>query len=175
MSTQAHTQTLCKQASIIAIASRIRKDLSHYQRPPSSLKPKWIRWPDKTRSHHAWPGLTRVKAVLPHVELPVKKFTDFGRSTLQHLISLPASGSSRRLGEKRAKPCRRKAPPNVCFDSKNQQVFVLATLATKFDHLVSASSPVNNKGLHQGRTQTSLYLEVIHFTSRHTKSHEFFF
>ena len=34
--------------------------------------------------------------------------------------------------------------------------------------LVGALSPVNHKGLHQGWTQTSLYLKVIHFTSHHT-------
>ena len=32
-------------------------------------------------------------------------------------------------------------------------------------------SPVNHKGFHQGLTQTSLYLRVIDFTSRHTISH----
>ena len=38
-------------------------------------------------------------------------------------------------------------------------------------YLVGALSPVNHKGLHQGWTQTSLYLQVIHFTSHHTTSH----
>ena len=38
-------------------------------------------------------------------------------------------------------------------------------------HLVGAFSPVNHKELHQGWTQTSLYLRVIHFTSHHTTSH----
>ena len=38
---------------------------------------------------------------------------------------------------------------------------------------VGALSPVNHKGLHQGWTQTSLYLQVIHFTSHHTTSHVF--
>ena len=37
--------------------------------------------------------------------------------------------------------------------------------------LVGALSPVNHKGLHQGWTQPSLYLQVIHFTSYHTTSH----
>ena len=40
--------------------------------------------------------------------------------------------------------------------------------------LVGALSPVNHKGLHQGWTQTSLYLQVIHFTSHYTTSHVFF-
>ena len=37
--------------------------------------------------------------------------------------------------------------------------------------LVGALSPINHKGLHQGWTQISLYLQVIHFTSHHTTSH----
>ena len=37
--------------------------------------------------------------------------------------------------------------------------------------LVGALSPVNHKGLHQGWTQTSLYLQVIDFTSHHATSH----
>ena len=37
--------------------------------------------------------------------------------------------------------------------------------------LVGALSLVNHKGLHQGRTQTSIYLQVINFTSHHTTSH----
>ena len=37
--------------------------------------------------------------------------------------------------------------------------------------LVGALRQVNNKGLHQGWTQTLLYLQVIHFTSHHTTSH----
>ena len=41
------------------------------------------------------------------------------------------------------------------------------------EELVGAFSPVNHKGLHQGWTQTSLYLQVIHFTSHHTTSHVF--
>ena len=36
-----------------------------------------------------------------------------------------------------------------------------------FRWLVGALSPVNHKGLHQGWTQTSLYLQIIHFTSHH--------
>ena len=39
--------------------------------------------------------------------------------------------------------------------------------------LVCALSSVNHKGLHQGWPQTSLYLQVIHFTSHHTTSHVF--
>ena len=38
---------------------------------------------------------------------------------------------------------------------------------------VGALSPVNHKGLHQGRTHTSLYLQVIHFTSHQTTGHFF--
>ena len=34
-------------------------------------------------------------------------------------------------------------------------------------------SPVNHKRLHQGWTQISLYLLIIHFTSHHTTSHAF--
>ena len=62
-----------------------------------------------------------------------------------------------------------------------QQTFVVASWtrpacvvksSVKYDTswLGSALSPVNHKGLHQGWTQTSLYFQVIHFTSRHTKS-----
>ena len=39
--------------------------------------------------------------------------------------------------------------------------------------LVGALSPVKHKGLHQGWTQTSLYIQVINFTSHHTTSHVF--
>ena len=39
--------------------------------------------------------------------------------------------------------------------------------------LVGALSSVNHKGLHQGWKQTSLYLQVIHFTSHHTTRHIF--
>ena len=39
--------------------------------------------------------------------------------------------------------------------------------------LVGALSPVNHKGLHQGWIQTSLFLQVIHFASRHTTSQVF--
>ena len=42
-------------------------------------------------------------------------------------------------------------------------------------YTVGALSPVNHKGLYQGWTQTSLYLQVIHFISHHTTSHAFFF
>ena len=44
---------------------------------------------------------------------------------------------------------------------------------TLVSSLVVALSPVNHKGLHQAWTQTSLYLQVIHFTSHHTTSHVF--
>ena len=47
------------------------------------------------------------------------------------------------------------------LDNSNVRVFV-GTL-----------SPVNHKGLHQGWTQTSLYLQVVHFTSHHTTSRVF--
>ena len=40
--------------------------------------------------------------------------------------------------------------------------------------LVCALSPVSHKRLHQVWTQTSLYLQVIHFTSHFTTSHFFF-
>ena len=40
---------------------------------------------------------------------------------------------------------------------------------------VGALSPVSHKGLHQGWTQTSLYLQVSHFTSHHTISLFFLF
>ena len=36
--------------------------------------------------------------------------------------------------------------------------------------LAGALSPVSHKELHQGCTQTSPYLQVIHFTSHHTTS-----
>ena len=39
--------------------------------------------------------------------------------------------------------------------------------------LVGALNPVNQEGLHKGRTQTLPYLKVIHFTSHHTTSHVF--
>ena len=37
-------------------------------------------------------------------------------------------------------------------------------------NLVGALSPVNHKGVHQDRTQTSIYLQVIHSTSHYTTS-----
>ena len=40
--------------------------------------------------------------------------------------------------------------------------------------LVGAVSPVNHKGLHQSWTKTSLYPQVIHFTSHHTTRQAFF-
>ena len=49
-----------------------------------------------------------------------------------------------------------------------------STSALTLSKLVSALIPVNHKGLHQGWTQTSLNLQVIHFTSHHTTSHVFF-
>ena len=39
--------------------------------------------------------------------------------------------------------------------------------------LVGTLSPVSHKGLHQGWKQTSIYLQVIHFTSHHTTSQLF--
>ena len=47
------------------------------------------------------------------------------------------------------------------------------TLKVSVSKLVGALSPVNHKGLHQGWTQISLYLQVINFTSHHTTSHVF--
>ena len=41
--------------------------------------------------------------------------------------------------------------------------------------LVGALSPVNHEGLHQGWTQTSFYLQVIHFTSLYTTSNVWIF
>ena len=41
--------------------------------------------------------------------------------------------------------------------------------------IVSVLSPVSHKGLHQGWTQTSPCLQVIHFASHFTTSHVFFF
>ena len=49
-----------------------------------------------------------------------------------------------------------------------------STLVKLVSWLVGALSPVNHKGLHQGWIQTSLYLQVIHFTSHQTTSHVFF-
>ena len=43
----------------------------------------------------------------------------------------------------------------------------------KISYLVGALIPVNHKGLNQGWTQTSLCLQVIHFTSYHATSHVF--
>ena len=39
--------------------------------------------------------------------------------------------------------------------------------------LVGALSSVSHEGLHKGRTQTSFYLKVSHFTSHYTTSHAF--
>ena len=39
--------------------------------------------------------------------------------------------------------------------------------------LVAALSSVSHEGLHKGRTQTSFYLKVSHFTSHYTTSHAF--
>ena len=41
------------------------------------------------------------------------------------------------------------------------------------NELVDALSPGSHRGLHQGWTQTSLYLLLIHFTNHHTTSHVF--
>ena len=41
--------------------------------------------------------------------------------------------------------------------------------------LVGTLSPVNHKRLHKGWTQTSLCLQIIHFTNHHTTSHDFFY
>ena len=53
--------------------------------------------------------------------------------------------------------------------------FQVETLVTAVSELVGALtlSPVNHKGLQQGWTQTSLYIQVIHFTRHHTTSHIF--
>ena len=40
--------------------------------------------------------------------------------------------------------------------------------------LAGTLSPVKHRGLHQGWTQTSLYLQFIYFTSHHTTSRVFF-
>ena len=40
-------------------------------------------------------------------------------------------------------------------------------------YLVGTLRPVNHKELHRSWTQTSLYLQVIYFTSHHTTSHAF--
>ena len=57
---------------------------------------------------------------------------------------------------------------NCPFHSKQRCSFCMLV-----SQLVSALSPVNHKGLHQGRTQTSFSLHVINFTSHHTTSHVF--
>ena len=46
-------------------------------------------------------------------------------------------------------------------------------LAGEEEELLGALSPFNHKGLHQGWTQTSLYLQVIHFTSHLSTSQAF--
>ena len=46
--------------------------------------------------------------------------------------------------------------------------FNCAECITTISYLVGALSPVNHTGLHQGWTQTSLYLLVIHFRSHYT-------
>ena len=71
--------------------------------------------------------------------------------------------------------------PSVHLRQENRLLFctidsLLASLQQMLvSWLVGALSRVNHKGLHQGWTQTSLYLLVIHFTSHHTTSHVFFF
>ena len=57
----------------------------------------------------------------------------------------------------------------------NHYWYAVHVLMQRVSSLVGALSPVNHKGLHQGWTQTSLYLQVIHFTSHHTTSHVGFF
>ena len=51
-----------------------------------------------------------------------------------------------------------------CPTTLGQNIYLLC------EQLVGALSPVNHKGLHQGWTQISLFLQVIHFTSHHTTS-----
>ena len=50
---------------------------------------------------------------------------------------------------------------------------VLVASSYLWSWLVGALCPVTHKGLHQGCTQTSLYLQVIRFTSHHATSHIF--
>ena len=57
---------------------------------------------------------------------------------------------------------------------KNRHLDTPPPKKKKKKKLVSgALSPVNHKGLRQGWTQTSLYLQVIHSTSHHTTSYVF--
>ena len=58
----------------------------------------------------------------------------------------------------------------VCDSKQGNQFYPVAP----HSQLVGALSPVNHKGLHHGCTQTSLYLQVSHFTSHHTTSHVVF-
>ena len=53
---------------------------------------------------------------------------------------------------------------------KSQLVSYLVLWAQLVCWLVGALGPVNHKELHKGWTLTSLYLQVTHFTSYHTKS-----
>ena len=59
---------------------------------------------------------------------------------------------------------------SFCLDNWKRKVTHNAEIVSS---LVGAFSPVNHKGLLQGWTQTSIYLQVIHFTSNHTSSHVF--
>ena len=66
------------------------------------------------------------------------------------------------------------------FQGKNYLICAYKMLHTycaalSSSELFGALSPVNYKGLHRGWTQTSLCLQVVHFTSHHTTSHVFFF
>ena len=51
--------------------------------------------------------------------------------------------------------------------------FTLTTTEQLVSSLVGALSPVNHKRFHHGWIQTSLYLQVIHFTSHHPTSNMF--
>ena len=62
--------------------------------------------------------------------------------------------------------------PFTWIFSKTSPEFFFCVLAVA-SQLVGALSPVNHKGLHQGWTQISIYLQVIHFESHHTTSHVF--
>ena len=55
--------------------------------------------------------------------------------------------------------------------SEPSNTATLSLLRWTLSYFVGALSPVRHKGLHQGWTQTSLYLQVIHFTSHHTTNH----
>ena len=59
---------------------------------------------------------------------------------------------------------------NDCLLFKKYFLCLLCPLAVVVSKLVSALSPVNYKRLHQGRKQTSIYLQVIHSTNYHISS-----